>query len=152
MNVGDIVFQKPSFDLNSAMIGLHELTQGRLVRFVHCGIYGGEGKMFTASGHVELQDAGAANSIAVPHVWNNWRKVEEFLQTRVGKPYDWAGWVMAAFEPCLTLFGVARFPRVATAYTCSSLIAAALIVDGDTHPLLAYRTVTPDDIAKVLNV
>lgn len=150
MNVGDIVLQKPSFDLKTAAIGLHQLMLGKIVHYVHCGIYAGDGEMYTSSGHVRLQDAGAANSIAIPHKWNDWAAAEFFLKAQLGKPYDWAGWGLAAVEPFLIPFGFHRPLINHQAYTCSSLVAAALVLDGMDATTLIYRTVTPDDVAKVL--
>lgn len=150
MNVGDIVLQKPSFDLKTAAIGLHQLMLGRIVKYVHCGIYAGNGKMYTSSGRVRLQDAGAVNNIAVPHKWNDWSKAEAFLMAQWGKPYDWVGWALAGAEPLLIPFGFHRPLISHSAYTCSSLVSAALLQDGMDAPSLIYRTVTPDDVAKVL--
>lgn len=148
MNAGDIVFMPISFDLKSGCIALHELTLFKWPHFCHVGIYDADGKMFTSSGKVELQDAGATGNIAVPFKWNNWDVTRAWLQSQVDKPYDWAGWLLAAIQPVSFFYR----PAIDTnAYTCSSLVAEALKRnDGTRFASLNFRTVTPDDIARAI--
>lgn len=150
MNPGDLVFQPLAFDPKSACIALHELTMLRRPHFAHIGIYNGEGKMFTASGKVEMQDAGAVGNFAVPFAWNNWDVTQAWLQTQLGKPYDWAGWALAAIQPIMFMYRPAINPNT---YMCSTLVAEALKRnDGSRFDSLAYRTATPDDIARAVGV
>jgi cell wall-associated NlpC family hydrolase len=149
MNAGDLVFQRLSFDPKSAAVGLHELTLFRIPHFCHCGIYDTDGKMFTASGHVELQDAGASNNVAVPFAWTNWDVTRSWLQTQIGKPYDWLAWGMCAVEPLTRMF---YHPSIdPKTFMCSTIVAAALIRNNSNRfSSLNYRLTTPDDIARAV--
>lgn len=161
MKPGDIVLQPLSFDLKSAAIALHYAMQLERPLYAHCGILisvqpnGAPKQMITASGApVAYQDAGATGNIVKPYTWNDWPDVQQWLDGQIGKPYDWMAWLYAAIEPLAIRFGFN--PKTSatrygiSAFTCSSLVGAAMVIDGNPNPILALRTVTPDDIAEVL--
>ncbi len=150
MNPGDIVFQPLGFDPKSGCVALHELLLLKWPHFSHTGIFNGDGKMFTSSGKVELQDAGATGNIAVPFAWNNWDVTQAWLKSQLGKPYDWLGWFLAATQPLTLMYR----PAIDTnTYICSSLVAEALKRnDGARFQSLNFRTVTPDDVARAIGV
>lgn len=149
MVAGSIVFQPLSFDPKSACVAIHELSLLKVPHFTHCGIYDADGKMFTADGKVEMQDAGALGNIAVPFAWTNWDVTRAWLQSQLGKPYDDLGWLLCAVEPLTRWFY--RPPIPDTTYLCSTLVASALVRnDGARFASLNRRTTTPDDIARAI--
>lgn len=149
MNAGDLVFQPISLDPKSACVAIHELTLLKVPHFTHCGVYDADGKMFTASGKVELQDAGAIGNIAVPYAWKDWETAKTFLSLQTGKPYDWIGWLLCGVEPITRWF--VRKPIFNRAYLCSTLVAAALLRDDPPRfAALNSRTTTPDDVARAV--
>lgn len=146
---GSIILQPLSFDPKSACVALHELTLLRVPRFTHCGIYDQNGQMFTASGKVEMQDAGAVGNIAAPYTWKDWQTARTFLSLQVGKPYDWAGWILCGIEPFARFFS--HPPISNRAYLCSTLVAAALLRDDPQRfAALNSRCTTPDDVARAI--
>lgn len=150
VNQGDVILQPGSFDLSTALIWFHYLTEFQKPQFVHCGVFISGGKMATADGgHVEMQDAGAAGNVALSYAWKDWPRTQAWLKAQLGKPYDWFGWVLAAVDPITKRLGFR--PKLSNkTYTCSGLVAAAMIYDDPTVivrcPNLQYRTVTPDDV------
>ena len=158
---GSIVLQPLSLDLKSAAIALHYAMQVERPLYAHCGILmsvqpnGDPKQMLTASGGpVAYQDAGATGNIVVPYAWNDWPNVQQWLDGQIGKPYDWTAWLYAAIEPVASRLGFN--PKTSatrygiSAFTCSSLVGAAMAIDGNPNPILALRTVTPDDIADAI--
>lgn len=144
---GAVVLQPLSFDPKSACIALHEIMRLRIPRYCHIGISDGNGRMYTASGRVMLQDAGATGNLARPYPWKDWKAAEAWLQAQIGKPYDWGAWAICALSPIV--LGLNHL-QTGQAYTCSSLVGMALALDGNTAPFLRSRIVTPDDIAGVI--
>ena len=148
MNPGNLVFQPLSMDPKSACVAFHELTLLRIPHFSHCGIFVENGQMMTASGKVELQDAGATGNIAVGFAWENWTATKAWLFSQMGKPYDFVGWFLAAVQPLTPFY---RPPIDPNAYLCSSIVAAALLRnDAARFAALNHRTVTPDDVARAV--
>ncbi len=161
MRPGDIVLQPLALDLKSAAIALHYAMQFERPLYAHCGILmsvqpnGAPKRMITASGGpVAYQDAGATGNIVRPYRWNDWASAAQWLDGQIGKPYDWTAWFYAAIEPVASRLGFN--PKTSdgrygiSAFTCSSLVGAAMANDGNRNPILALRTVTPDDIAEAL--
>lgn len=155
MNPGDIVFQRLSLDPQSVGIAIHSLLTLHKPRFAHCGIYTGEGKMIAAcaGGGVQYQDAGAVSNISVPHQWKDWNAAQAFLESQIGKPYDWMAWALCAVEPIGDIFGIEHWQNMGHAYICSALVGCALRRDDPSlTSLLSTRTIAPDDVARILGV
>lgn len=149
MNPGDVILQPLSVDPKSACIAVHELSLLKIPKYCHCGVYVGDGKMITASGKVELQDAGAVGNVAISYAWKDWANAHTFLTFQIAKPYDWKGWLLAAVEPITRWF--VRPPISNRAYMCSTLVAAALLRDDPARfAALNSRTTTPDDLWRAL--
>lgn len=146
---GDIVLQPNSLDIKSACTALYSLLSFKHPRYAHVGIYAGGGRMWTSQGGVTLQDAGAAGSIAVPYLWHDARDTLNFCASQQGKPYDAFAWVLCASEPLSFAVGIVH-EATDNAYTCSSLVAAALMRNGPVPLPLRLRTVSPDDIGAFL--
>lgn len=153
MNPGSIVLQRAKFDLSSACITLHSLAMLQKPRFVHAGVYLGDGQMMTASllPGVSLQKLDARFDTVVPYVWQDWPKAKAWLLAQEGKPYDSAAWVLCAVER--VDLGVRHYLNNGDRYMCSTIVGCAMREDNPSLPaLLSCRCLTPNDLGKFLGI
>lgn len=118
-------------------------------RFEHCGICVSDNVMIAAQARgVGYQGSNGTLCVGVDVPWAvPFDQVEAWMKTQLGVPYD-----LPAYALIMLPWFFKRKLVPNGAYICSAFVATALQKFAPNVDIVAYRTTTPDDVARALGV